>query len=61
VALAATVVELAGDPVRRRRLAAGGLAAVAERSWERALGRPADGYHRALAASARPSTVRRAA
>ena len=60
-ALATAVVDLAGDPVRRRRLAAGGLAAVAERSWERALGRLADGYHRALRTSAQPSAARRAA
>jgi len=36
------------------------LAAVAERTWERALGRLADGYHRALGAGV-TETARRAA
>jgi glycosyltransferase involved in cell wall biosynthesis/predicted metal-dependent phosphoesterase TrpH len=47
-ALAASVVELARSPLLRRRLAAAGLSAVRERTWERALERLADGYRRVL-------------
>ncbi len=47
-ALAARVVELAGSPLLRKRLAAAGLAAVRERTWESALERLAEGYRRAL-------------
>jgi glycosyltransferase involved in cell wall biosynthesis/predicted metal-dependent phosphoesterase TrpH len=47
--LAARVVELAGSPLLRQRLAAAGLAAVRERTWESALERLAAGYRRALA------------
>jgi glycosyltransferase involved in cell wall biosynthesis/predicted metal-dependent phosphoesterase TrpH len=47
--LAARVLELAGAPLLRQRLAAAGLAAVRERTWERALERLADGYRRVLA------------
>ncbi|HEX3519780.1 MAG TPA: glycosyltransferase [Solirubrobacteraceae bacterium] len=47
-ALAAAVVELAGQPLLRRRLANAGLAAVGERTWERALERLADSYARVL-------------
>jgi glycosyltransferase involved in cell wall biosynthesis/predicted metal-dependent phosphoesterase TrpH len=48
-ALAGRVLELAASPLLRRRLAAAGLAAVRERTWERALERLADGYRRVLA------------
>jgi glycosyltransferase involved in cell wall biosynthesis/predicted metal-dependent phosphoesterase TrpH len=47
-ALAAALCELAGSPMLRRRLAEAGLAAVGERTWERALERLAAGYRRAL-------------
>jgi len=50
-ALADAVVGLAASRAARERLARGGLAAVRHRTWERALGRLADGYHRALAAA----------
>jgi glycosyltransferase involved in cell wall biosynthesis/predicted metal-dependent phosphoesterase TrpH len=48
-ALADAVVELAGDAGARARLADAARAAVAERTWERALERLAEGYRRALA------------
>jgi glycosyltransferase involved in cell wall biosynthesis/predicted metal-dependent phosphoesterase TrpH len=47
-ALADAVVALAGDPDARARLAGAARQAVAERTWERALERLADGYRRAL-------------
>jgi glycosyltransferase involved in cell wall biosynthesis/predicted metal-dependent phosphoesterase TrpH len=47
-ALAERVVELAASPLLRRRLAAAGLAAVRERTWESALLRLAGGYRRVL-------------
>jgi glycosyltransferase involved in cell wall biosynthesis/predicted metal-dependent phosphoesterase TrpH len=47
-ALADAVVALAGDPDARARLAGAARVAVAERTWERALERLADGYRRAL-------------
>jgi len=47
-ALADAVVELAADPAQRERLARNAIEAVAERTWERALQRLADGYRRAL-------------
>jgi glycosyltransferase involved in cell wall biosynthesis/predicted metal-dependent phosphoesterase TrpH len=47
-ALADAVVALAGDPDARARLAGAAREAVAERTWERALQRLADGYGRAL-------------
>jgi glycosyltransferase involved in cell wall biosynthesis/predicted metal-dependent phosphoesterase TrpH len=47
-ALAGSVVELARSPLLRRRLAGAGLAAVRERTWERALERLADGYRQVL-------------
>ena len=50
--LASALVELAGSPLLRERLAERGLAAVRERTWERALERLADGYRRALAGDA---------
>jgi len=48
-ALADAVVALANDPDARARLAGAARVAVAERTWERALARLADGYRRALA------------
>jgi glycosyltransferase involved in cell wall biosynthesis len=47
-ALADAVVELAAAPLQRERLAQNALETVRERTWERALGRLAGGYHRAL-------------
>ena len=55
--LAGAVVSLAGSRAARERLARGGLAAVADRSWEASLARLAAGWHRALAVSAEPSPV----
>ncbi|HEY5192723.1 MAG TPA: glycosyltransferase [Solirubrobacteraceae bacterium] len=54
-ALASALVELAGSPLLRERLASAALAAVRERTWERALQRLAAGYQRALDTAARPS------
>jgi glycosyltransferase involved in cell wall biosynthesis len=48
VALADALLELAGSPTLRAKLAGGGLAAVRERSWDAALGRLADGYRGVL-------------
>jgi glycosyltransferase involved in cell wall biosynthesis/predicted metal-dependent phosphoesterase TrpH len=48
-ALAEAVLELAGSPALRARIARAGLDAVRERTWERALQRLGDGYRRALA------------
>ncbi len=50
-ALADAVVELADSPLLRERLARAGLAAAAERTWERALERLAEGYRRVLPAA----------
>ncbi len=47
-ALAERVLELSTSPLLRQRLAAAGLAAVRERTWESALERLAEGYRRAL-------------
>jgi glycosyltransferase involved in cell wall biosynthesis/predicted metal-dependent phosphoesterase TrpH len=47
-ALAAAVVELAGNPLLRERLARTALASVQGATWEAALGRLADGYRLAL-------------
>jgi glycosyltransferase involved in cell wall biosynthesis len=47
-ALADAVVALAADPAARARLAENARAAVAERTWDRALQRLAEGYGRAL-------------
>ncbi|HEX3434348.1 MAG TPA: glycosyltransferase [Solirubrobacteraceae bacterium] len=49
-ALAGAVLELAGSPALRARIAEGGLRAVSQRTWERALARLGDGYRRALGA-----------
>jgi glycosyltransferase involved in cell wall biosynthesis/predicted metal-dependent phosphoesterase TrpH len=48
-ALAGAVTSLAAAPLLRERLAVAALGAVRERTWERALGRLAQGYERALA------------
>lgn len=50
-ALGDALAGLASRPALRAQLAAGGLEAVRDRSWERALGQLADGYARALAAA----------
>jgi glycosyltransferase involved in cell wall biosynthesis/predicted metal-dependent phosphoesterase TrpH len=55
--LAGALVALAGSRAARRRLARGGLAAVAERSWEASLSRLAAGWRRALAVSNRNPPV----
>ncbi len=47
-ALSHAVAELASDPARRARMAASGLEAVAQRTWDKALGQLAAGYERAL-------------
>ena len=52
-ALAEALVELAAQPLLRERLRAAALTSVRERTWERALGRLADGYCAALASGAR--------
>jgi glycosyltransferase involved in cell wall biosynthesis/predicted metal-dependent phosphoesterase TrpH len=49
--LADALLELSSSAELRRRIARAGLAAVRERTWERALLRLGDGYRRALAAS----------
>ena len=59
-ALASAIVELAGSPLLRRRLAATALAHVRGRTWEAALSRLADGYGRALAAHELAAAVRAA-
>jgi glycosyltransferase involved in cell wall biosynthesis len=48
-ALADAVTGVAASRAARERLTRGGLAAVKDRTWERALGRLAEGYHRTLA------------
>ncbi|HEV2974327.1 MAG TPA: glycosyltransferase [Solirubrobacteraceae bacterium] len=47
-ALTDAVLELAAAPRLRARLASAGLESVRERTWERALQRLGDGYHRLL-------------
>ena len=62
IALADAVAGLAASRAGRERLARGGLAAVRERTWNRALSRLADGYHQALAAAGEArAAARRAA
>jgi glycosyltransferase involved in cell wall biosynthesis/predicted metal-dependent phosphoesterase TrpH len=56
-ALAGALVELAGSPAARARLARGGLAAVGGRTWEASLARLAAGWRRALADSAPAAPV----
>ncbi|MGZ8647932.1 MAG: glycosyltransferase, partial [Solirubrobacteraceae bacterium] len=46
--LASAVTRLAASPAARRRLARGGLVAVADRSWEASLARLGAGWHGAL-------------
>jgi glycosyltransferase involved in cell wall biosynthesis/predicted metal-dependent phosphoesterase TrpH len=53
--LAGALVELAGSPPLRERLAQAALGTVRERTWERALERLAAGYRRALAGAERSS------
>ncbi len=48
-ALAECVLELAGSPLLRRRLAAVALSSVRGRTWEAAMGRLAEGYRRVTA------------
>jgi glycosyltransferase involved in cell wall biosynthesis len=55
--LAAAVTKLAGSRAARARLARGGLAAVADRTWEASLAQLAAGWHLALAVSAKASPV----
>ena len=50
-ALGDALAGLVSRPALRAQLAAGGLDAVSDRSWERALGQLAGGYARALAAA----------
>jgi glycosyltransferase involved in cell wall biosynthesis len=50
--LADAIVELAGSQALRRRMAATGRAAAAERTWDAALARLAAGYRRVLATPA---------
>ncbi|WP_354701384.1 glycosyltransferase [Paraconexibacter sp. AEG42_29] len=47
-ALADALIDVVSSPLLRERLTRAGLAAVRERTWERALVRLADGYHRTL-------------
>ena len=49
-ALAEALCDLAAQPLLRERLTRAGLAGVRERTWDRAMGRLADGYRAALAA-----------
>jgi glycosyltransferase involved in cell wall biosynthesis/predicted metal-dependent phosphoesterase TrpH len=56
--LAGALLQLASSPLLRRRLGAAAAHAARERSWERALGQLAAGYHRAL--DARPTVGRQA-
>jgi glycosyltransferase involved in cell wall biosynthesis/predicted metal-dependent phosphoesterase TrpH len=49
--LAEALVELAGSPLLRARLAQAALSAVRERTWERTMERLAAGYARALASA----------
>jgi glycosyltransferase involved in cell wall biosynthesis len=55
--LADALVSLAGSRAARERLARGGLAAVAGRSWEASLARLAAGWQRALAVSPQAGPV----
>ena len=59
--LAAAVCDLAGSPALRESLAREALAAVRERTWERALELLADGYRGVLGETAAPRTGVRAA
>jgi glycosyltransferase involved in cell wall biosynthesis len=59
--IAQVLITLAGSRAARERLSVGGLAAVAQRTWERSLEQLADGYRTALAAAGRGRAVLRAA
>jgi glycosyltransferase involved in cell wall biosynthesis len=59
-ALAKALLELADSPLLRKSLARAGLVSVRSRTWERALGRLAEGYERVLEVPA-PKEVARAA
>jgi glycosyltransferase involved in cell wall biosynthesis/predicted metal-dependent phosphoesterase TrpH len=59
-ALAEAVLELADSPLLRERLARAGLASARARTWERALGRLAEGYQRVLGAPASKGAARAA-
>ena len=60
-AIADAVAGLAAHPGSMRRLAAGGLAAVSERTWEASLAALGAGWRRALAAHEAPGAGVRAA
>lgn len=51
-ALSDALIDVVSSGLLRERLVRAGLAAVRERTWERALGRLADGYHRTLGPAA---------
>jgi glycosyltransferase involved in cell wall biosynthesis/predicted metal-dependent phosphoesterase TrpH len=53
--MADALLELAGSPLLRERLAKAGLSAVRERTWTRAMERLGAGYRRALAGGSRSS------
>jgi glycosyltransferase involved in cell wall biosynthesis/predicted metal-dependent phosphoesterase TrpH len=57
-ALADALLELAGSPLLRRRLATAGLARVRERTWEGAMQRLAEGYLRLMAGAAQDEAER---
>jgi glycosyltransferase involved in cell wall biosynthesis/predicted metal-dependent phosphoesterase TrpH len=57
--LAGALLQLASSPLLRRRLGSAGVQAARDRSWERALGQLAAGYHRALDGA--PAAVAQAA
>ena len=55
--LAGALAKLASSRAARRRLARGGLAAVADRSWDASLARLAAGWRRALQVNAAPAVA----
>jgi glycosyltransferase involved in cell wall biosynthesis len=59
--IAEVLVKLGASRAARQRLATGGLAAVAERTWERSLHQLARGYHTAIDAISGDGATRRAA
>jgi glycosyltransferase involved in cell wall biosynthesis/predicted metal-dependent phosphoesterase TrpH len=59
-ALATALIELAGAPQLRRRLARGALTEVRARTWDRSLAQLADGYRRTLGPAA-PAELARVA
>jgi glycosyltransferase involved in cell wall biosynthesis/predicted metal-dependent phosphoesterase TrpH len=60
-ALADALLDVVRSPLLRERLVVAGLAAVRERTWERALARLGDGYRKTLAGDTALGTVRRTA